>query len=55
LPAANQILETDDAKQFLNRFGGDPWISTPEQGQAQMVKDEKDWKEYVKLAKIEPQ
>jgi tripartite-type tricarboxylate transporter receptor subunit TctC len=50
-----QILETDDAKQFLNRFGGDPWISTPEEGQAQFVKDEKDWKDYVKLAKIEPQ
>jgi len=50
-----QILETEDAKAFLNKFGGDPWISTPEQGQAQFVKDEKDWKEYVKLAKIDPQ
>jgi tripartite-type tricarboxylate transporter receptor subunit TctC len=50
-----QILSTDDAKKFLNQFGGDPFISTPEEGQALFVKDEKDWKEYVKLAKIEPQ
>ena len=50
-----QILQTEDAKSFLNKFGGDPWISTPAEGQAQMIKDEKDWKEYVKLAKIEPQ
>jgi tripartite-type tricarboxylate transporter receptor subunit TctC len=50
-----QILSTEDAKKFLNQFGGDPFISTPEEGQALFVKDEKDWKEYVKLAKIEPQ
>ena len=50
-----QILETEDAKKFLNQFGGDPFVSTPEQGQALLIKDEKDWKEYVKLAKIEPQ
>ncbi|MGZ3409183.1 MAG: Bug family tripartite tricarboxylate transporter substrate binding protein [Xanthobacteraceae bacterium] len=50
-----QILETDEAKKFLNQFGGDPFISTPEEGQALFVSDEKAWKEYVRLAKIEPQ
>jgi tripartite-type tricarboxylate transporter receptor subunit TctC len=50
-----QILETEDARKFLNQFGGDPFISTPEQGQALLIKDEHDWAEYVKLAKIVPQ
>ncbi len=50
-----QILETEETKKFLNQFGGDPFITTPEQGQALLVKDEKDWREYVRLAKIEPQ
>jgi tripartite-type tricarboxylate transporter receptor subunit TctC len=50
-----QILQTEEAKKFLNQFGGDPFISTPEEGQALFIKDEKNWAEYVKLAKIEPQ
>jgi tripartite-type tricarboxylate transporter receptor subunit TctC len=51
----NQIEATEETKQFLNKFGGDPWITTPEEGQAQLVKDQKDWEGYVKAAKIEPQ
>jgi tripartite-type tricarboxylate transporter receptor subunit TctC len=50
-----QILQTGEAKKFLNQFGGDPFISTPEEGQALFVKDERNWAEYVKIAKIEPQ
>ncbi len=50
-----QILAMDETKKFLNQFGGDPFVSTPEEGQALLIKDEKDWREYVKLAKIEPQ
>jgi tripartite-type tricarboxylate transporter receptor subunit TctC len=50
-----QILQTEETKKFLNQFGGDPFISTPEQGQALLIKDEKAWGEYVKLAKIDPQ
>jgi tripartite-type tricarboxylate transporter receptor subunit TctC len=50
-----QVLETEETKKFLNQFGGDPFISTPEAGQALFIKDEKNWADYVKLAKIEPQ
>jgi tripartite-type tricarboxylate transporter receptor subunit TctC len=50
-----QVLETEETKKFLNQFGGDPFISTPEAGQALFIKDERNWAEYVKLAKIEPQ
>jgi len=50
-----QILQTDEARKFLNQFGGDPFISTPEEGQALFLKDEQNWRDYVRLAKIEPQ
>ncbi|MGZ3409189.1 MAG: Bug family tripartite tricarboxylate transporter substrate binding protein [Xanthobacteraceae bacterium] len=51
----NEIEATEETKAYLNKFGGDPWITTPEQGQAQLIKDQKDWEGYVKAAKIEPQ
>ena len=50
-----EILSTDETRQFIYKFGGDPWITTPEEGQAQLVKDKADWEGYVKAAKIEPQ
>ncbi|HWM47100.1 MAG TPA: tripartite tricarboxylate transporter substrate binding protein [Xanthobacteraceae bacterium] len=51
----NQVNSTEEAKKFLNNSGGDPWISTPDEGQARLLKDIKDWGEYVRAAKIEPQ
>jgi tripartite-type tricarboxylate transporter receptor subunit TctC len=50
-----QVLETEETKKFLNQFGGDPFISTPQVGQALFIKDEKNWADYVRMAKIEPQ
>ena len=38
-----------------DQFGGDPFISTPDVGQALFIKDEKNWGDYVRLAKIDPQ
>lgn len=49
------VLEQPDTKAFLNNFGGDPFISTPEDAQKLFVADERNWAGYVKLAKIEPQ
>jgi tripartite-type tricarboxylate transporter receptor subunit TctC len=49
------IVGTEETKKFLNQFGGDPFILTPDQAQALFIKDEKAWGEYVKMAKIEPQ
>jgi tripartite-type tricarboxylate transporter receptor subunit TctC len=51
----NEIEATEETRTYLARFGGDPWITTPEEGQAQLVKDQKAWEGYVKAAKIEPQ
>jgi tripartite-type tricarboxylate transporter receptor subunit TctC len=49
-----QIVATGDTRAFLNNFGGDPFVNTPEQGQALLARDVKDWGDYVRLAGIEP-
>jgi tripartite-type tricarboxylate transporter receptor subunit TctC len=49
-----QMVSSDETRKFLNNFGGDPYINTPEQGQALLERDVKDWGDYVRFAKIEP-
>ncbi len=51
----SQVVEMEETKKFLNGFGSDPWVTTPEEGQARLKKDIQDWAEYVRVAKIEPQ
>lgn len=51
----NEINSQPESKKYLNSIGGDPWITTPEIGQARLVQDVKDWGGYVRAAKIEPQ
>ena len=51
----NQVTTSDDAKKFLTNVASDPWATTPEQGQAFLNEQIKDWGDYVKLAKIDPQ
>jgi tripartite-type tricarboxylate transporter receptor subunit TctC len=48
----NQILSTDETKNFLNSFGGDPFISTPADGQALFTQQVKVWEGYIQAAKI---
>jgi tripartite-type tricarboxylate transporter receptor subunit TctC len=50
-----QIHADPDTPKFLTGFGGDPWVSTPEEGQARLLKDIRDWEEYVRVAKLKPQ
>jgi tripartite-type tricarboxylate transporter receptor subunit TctC len=50
----NTILAEDETQKFLMKFGGDPWISTPDEGQARMLKDIEDWVEFVRIAKLTP-
>ena len=51
----NEIVGSEDTKKFLNSFASDPWVTTPEQGQAYYLKDIENWKNYVKIAEIEQQ
>ncbi len=51
----NQVQALPETKTFHNTYGSDPWIATPQEGQARLLEDIKNWAEYVRVAKIEPQ
>jgi tripartite-type tricarboxylate transporter receptor subunit TctC len=51
----SQIVRTEETKKFLNGYGADPMISTPERSQEMFETAIKEWGEYVRAAKIEPQ
>ena len=48
------FLVPNDAN-FLNQFGGDPYLTTPDEAQAALLQDIKDWEGYVRAARVEPQ
>jgi len=50
-----EIVGTPETKKFLNDAGADPMIRTPEQAQKMFEAAIKEWGEFVRLAKIEPQ
>jgi tripartite-type tricarboxylate transporter receptor subunit TctC len=50
-----QVVGSEETKQFLAQFGGDPLIETPEAAQARLLKDIGGWAEWVRIAKIQPQ
>ena len=50
-----KIHAEPDTAKFLANFGGTPWIATPDEGQARLLGDIKDWGDYVRIAKLTPQ
>ena len=50
-----EVGKQEDTRKFLAQFGGDPLAESPDVAQARLIKDIKDWADYVKLAKIVPQ
>ena len=44
-----------DTPKFLNTFGLVPWQATPEEGQAKLLKDIKDFADYIRIANLKPQ
>ena len=50
-----QVVGSEETKQFLAQFGGDPLIETPEAAQARLLKDIGGWAEWVRIARIQPQ
>jgi tripartite-type tricarboxylate transporter receptor subunit TctC len=51
----SQVVATEETKKFLNGIASDPWVSKPDEGQAYLLQQIKDWGEYVRVANIEPQ
>jgi len=49
------ITSSEETKKFLNNFASDPYLMKPAEAQKQLEKEMVDWKEYLKLAKLEPQ
>lgn len=51
----DQVVSSDETKEFLGKFGGDQLIMNPAKAQELFLQDIKNWADYVKIAKIEPQ
>jgi tripartite-type tricarboxylate transporter receptor subunit TctC len=51
----SEIVRTEETKKFLNSFGGDPFVNTPEAAHELFLKSINDWGNYVRIAKITPQ
>lgn len=51
----SDVVASADGKAFLNNIASDPWVNTPDQAMAYWRQQVADWKEYVRVAKIEPQ
>ena len=52
--AFRKMAEKPETKKWLTQSYCDPWVVGPAEAQAQMIKDIKDWAEWVKLANLEP-
>jgi tripartite-type tricarboxylate transporter receptor subunit TctC len=50
----NQIAVDDDTKKFLANLGSDPFPGNSQMLKELLVKDIAAWREYIKIAKIEP-
>jgi tripartite-type tricarboxylate transporter receptor subunit TctC len=51
----SQVVESPEARTFLHGIASDPWVSKPDEAQAYFLQQIKDWGDYVRVAKIEPQ
>ncbi len=49
-----KMAEKPETKEWLSNLGGDPWVVGPAEAQAQMLKDVKNWADYVRVANMEP-
>jgi tripartite-type tricarboxylate transporter receptor subunit TctC len=50
-----EVVGSPETKAFLNKFGGDPNIMPIDEAQKAFIQEIKNWAEYVKIAKLEPQ
>jgi tripartite-type tricarboxylate transporter receptor subunit TctC len=51
----NEVVALPETAKLLTSFGGIPWVTTADEGQAAFVKSQNDWEGYVEAAKIEKQ
>ena len=51
----SEVVSSDEGKAFLASIASDPWINSPEEARAFFLKEIEQWREFVKVAKIEQQ
>ncbi len=51
----NQVVASDETREFLAKFGGDQLTMEPAKAQELFLQEIKNWADYVRIAKIEPQ
>ncbi len=51
----NEVTASEESRIFFAKFGADPLMLTPGQGQRKFLDDYKAWGEHIKIANIEPQ
>jgi tripartite-type tricarboxylate transporter receptor subunit TctC len=49
------IVTSDEGRKFFVQLGNDAWVTTLEQARDIYLKEYRNWGDYVKVAKIEPQ
>jgi tripartite-type tricarboxylate transporter receptor subunit TctC len=50
-----QVVGSDETREFLAKFGGDQLMMDPAKAQELFLQEIKNWADYVRIAKIEPQ
>ena len=48
-----EVVGSEKTKTFMAQFGGDTLIETPEAGQARMLRDIKNWADYVRVCEYQ--
>jgi tripartite-type tricarboxylate transporter receptor subunit TctC len=51
----DQVVGSEETREFLAKFGGDQLIMEPAKAQELFLKEIKNWADYVRIAKLEPQ
>jgi tripartite-type tricarboxylate transporter receptor subunit TctC len=52
--AFRTMAEKPETREFLAKFGGDPFVITPAEAQKLFLEDIENWGRYVKIANMEP-
>jgi tripartite-type tricarboxylate transporter receptor subunit TctC len=50
-----KAVSDPETKKFVNQFGGDPLVEPVEESNKRWARNIEEWKQWAKLAKIEPQ
>lgn len=50
-----EVIDSEETRQFMAKFGADTWSASPDEAQAELAKDVKAWGDYIKLANIPQQ